>query len=184
MPAGQKDTDGWYPKLEYALQAYLTHELTIRLARRGVIVNREVMIRPTNTAGAGDRADILVETATRLASINGPSADRTAVVIEVKGPWNDELLTSQRTQLAERYLPASKTNTGIYLVGWYPLDQWTSADYKRPKAARHNKDDLNRVLLNQADEIRNELGMGIHPYLLGVSLPERDEPDEDPIATE
>jgi len=166
MPTGQQAADGWSPKLEYALQAYLTHELDIRLARRGVIVNREVMIRPTNTAGAGDRADILVETATRLTSIHGPSADRIAVVIEVKGSWNGEVSTAQRTQLAQRYLPASGTNAGIYLVGWYPLDQWTAADYKRSNAARYNKADLTKVLLDQADEIRNELGMSIHPYLL------------------
>ena len=33
----------------------------------------------------------------------GPTPERIALVIEVKGPWNGELLTSQRKQLAKRY---------------------------------------------------------------------------------
>jgi len=181
MPDGQKVGDGWCPKLEYALQAYLTHELTIRVARRGIIVNREVMVRPTDAAtGAGDRADILVETASRLTSINGPTADRVAVVIEVKGPWNKDLLTSQRTQLAERYLPASKTGTGVYLVGWYPLEQWTPADYKRVRAAHYTRAGLFAELSEQAAAIHNELGMSTDPYVLEVPLPHREMPDDEP----
>lgn len=181
MPPGHKDDDGWYPKLEYALQAYLIHELNIRLARRGIFVNREVMIRPTDAAtGAGDRVDILVETASRLTAVTGPTADRVAVIIEVKGPWNPSLPTSQRTQLAKRYLPAGKTKTGIYLVGWYPLDRWTTVDRKRSVAAHYSKTSLLAELSDQALEIRNELGMDTQPYMLEVHRPHRDVPDDEP----
>jgi len=67
MPKDLQADDGWCPKLEYALQEYLMHELNLRLTRRGIIINREVLVRPTDpTTGAGDQADILVETASRL----------------------------------------------------------------------------------------------------------------------
>ncbi|MEU8819367.1 hypothetical protein [Actinoplanes sp. NPDC048796] len=182
MPAGPKRADGWHPKHEYALQAYLLHELTLRLGRRGIIVNREVMIRPTDAGtGAGDRADILIETATRLTSMNGSTADRIAVVIEVKGSWNKDIRTSQRTQLAERYLPAAKTDTGIYLVGWYPVEQWTTADYRRSQAAHHTRDGLSAVLSEQSADILAGLGKSTLPYLLEIPLPHRDAPEDDPV---
>ena len=53
--------DLWQPKPESALSAYLAHELTLRLRGRGVAVNREVLIKPSNAYGAGERTDIKAE---------------------------------------------------------------------------------------------------------------------------
>jgi hypothetical protein len=49
----------------------------------------------------------------------GPTPERIAVVIEVKGPWNGELLTSQREQLAKRYGVVSLCAS----AGWVGADE-------------------------------------------------------------
>jgi hypothetical protein len=166
--------EAWLPKMEPVLSAYISHELINRLDRRGLAVNREVLVRPTDASGAGDRTDIQVEATMRHDSVDRPTPDRLAVVIEVKGPWNSELKTAQRSQLAARYLPESKTNTGIYLVGWYPLDQWTdTGDYRRARARILNRDQLAVELEDQARDIFAEQSKKITIVLLEIPRPHR-----------
>ncbi|GLX99511.1 hypothetical protein [Herbidospora sp. NBRC 101105] len=43
--------DLWQPKPEAALCAYVAHELRLRMARHGVVVNREVLIQSTDAFG-------------------------------------------------------------------------------------------------------------------------------------
>nr|BFE51183.1 hypothetical protein GCM10017745_46100 [Saccharothrix mutabilis subsp. capreolus] len=130
----------WAPKFEAALSSYLAHELTIRLHGRGIVVNREVLILPRDAYGAGDRTDILVQTTAHTASTDGDqAAGQSTVVIEIKPTWNRDLLQSQEIQLVRRYLPEANTDTGIYLVGYYPLDQWTAQDYRKTHARKPRK---------------------------------------------
>ncbi len=172
---------GWRPKYEYALQAYLAHELTLRLAGQGLIVNREVMVKPTDPlTGAGDRTDILVEATTRTKTTDGTIAYRVAVVVEIKGSWNQQIHTAQQTQLADRYLVAADSSAGIYLIGWYPLEPWTNDDNRKRAAARLSKDSLLASLNEQATDIaRTNAGRTI-PYLLDVHLPQRTLASADP----
>ena len=104
----QPTEDTWRPKPEAALSAYLAHEFALRLTGRGVAVNREVLVLPSSAYGAGDRTDIAVQ-ATLIydpyAATPAAAPDRLVVVVEVKGAWNDGLLSDQRNQLAVRYLP-------------------------------------------------------------------------------
>ena len=104
----------------------------IRLGVRGtdplepaMLSHREVLILPRDAYGAGDRPDVLVQAdATRGDSLptDGPIvAKRLTVAIEIKDAWNRDLMTSQRTQLATRYLPAANTDAGLYLVVCSPL---------------------------------------------------------------
>lgn len=62
-------------------------------------------------------------------------------MIEVKGAWNDELLSSVQTQLADRYLDpedsAYGTSRGIYLMVWFNLEHWSRQDSRREDAARY-----------------------------------------------
>ncbi|WP_432825456.1 hypothetical protein [Dactylosporangium sp. CA-092794] len=168
----------WRPEYEYALQAYLAHELELRLVGRGVIVNREVMVQPTDAlTGAGDRTDILVEVTPRTNTADGRTAARAAVVIEIKGSWNPEVPTAQRTQLADRYIPAARSSAGIYLVGWYPLDSWTKNDCRRTAAARYSKERLLAELSSQAEEIAADGVVSTVPCLLDVNLPVRKQPE-------
>jgi hypothetical protein len=160
-------TDLWLPKPEAALSAYLSHELKQRLERRRITVNREVLVRPTNAYGAGDRTDITIEAPAWL-----DRADRVAAVIEVKGAWNDGLDTDQRRQLAERYLPATPASAGIYLMSWHPPDLWTcTEDDRRRKVARLDPDTLLAERTQQAADIERELGVRTVPILLRIPRP-------------
>jgi hypothetical protein len=53
------------------------------------------------------------------APMKGPTPKRIGVVIEVKGPWNGELLTSQREQLVKRYGVVSLCAS----AGWVGADE-------------------------------------------------------------
>lgn len=162
----------WIPKPEAALSAYLDHELTIRLVDRALAVNREVLVRPTSAFGAGERTDVLIEATLR----EGPSsvlAERLAVVVEIKGSWNRDLLTSQDTQLVARYLVDAGTETGIYLVGWYPLQLWSQnvQDARRAEANRRTPEELDPHLANQAKQIHEATGKRTIPIRIQIERP-------------
>jgi hypothetical protein len=174
LPADTRLKDAWLPKMEPALSAYIAHELVNRLERRGLAVNREVLVRPTDASGAGDRTDIQVEATMRHDAASGPTPHRIAVVIEVKGPWNRELMTAQRDQLARRYLPETKSNTGIYLIGWFPLDQWTYRnDYRRKHVKTFQRNQLAIDLRDQARRISADLAICTIPFLIDIPRPHR-----------
>jgi Transposase domain (DUF772) len=121
------------------------------------------------------RTDIAVQ-ATLIhdpyAATPAAAPDRLVVVVEVKGAWNDGLLSDQRNQLAVRYLPESGSDTGIYVVGWYPVDLWTATgDQRKTKAGRLVREDLERVLAEQAKDITSELARFTHPMVLEVPRP-------------
>jgi hypothetical protein len=83
--------EAWLPKPEAALSAYIAHELSSRLHRRGIAVGREVLVKPTNAYGAGDRTDILVEATANHDPDQGRAPDSFSVIIEIKCPWNKGL---------------------------------------------------------------------------------------------
>ena len=162
----------WRPKPEAALCAYLTHEVRVRLGGQNVFVNREVMVRPTDEYGAGERTDMLVQAVALKPRAREEDAAAATVVIEVKGSWNKGLAESQRTQLADRYMPSVQSTAGIYLVGWFPPSQWDdSTDTRRPTALRLDKQQVAADLLAQAGEIRSSVGVQTIPILLEVPRP-------------
>jgi hypothetical protein len=171
----QPTEDTWRPKPEAALSAYLAHEFALRLTGRGVAVNREVLIQPRSAYGAGDRTDIAVQATVihdPYAATPAAAPERLVVVVEVKGAWNDGLLSDQRNQLAVRYLPESGSDTGIYVVGWYPVDLWTATpDQRKTKARRLVREDVERALNEQAKDITSELRRHTHPVMLEVPRP-------------
>jgi len=173
--ASETAGDLWQPKPEAALSAYLAHELTLRLADRAIVVNREVLVQPTNAYGAGDRTDIKIDAYTvhsRHAAWPATAAPASVtVVIEVKGAWNRDLMTAQRNQLAARYLRQAQTNTGIYLIGWYPIDLWTATGTRRDAAARLNRTQVENDLHEQAARITRDLAVHVLPFLLTIPRP-------------
>lgn len=171
---GRLDQDGWLPKPEASLSGYLAHELTIRLQGRGMAVNREVLVRPTDTYGAGERTDILVEAVTSTSQGDYFRPNRLALVIEVKGAWNPGLLVEQRTQLAERYMPEVNAGAGIYLVGWFPLEQWAAIRQQgRGRAAAHRPAALDALLREQSEQISDDLGHLVMPVRMVFNRPAR-----------
>jgi hypothetical protein len=166
--------DTWRPKPEAALSAYLHHNLKLRLAGKGLAINREVLIRPRDAFGAGDRTDLLLEAvlsgSARAAS--GLSDDRIALVIEVKGSWNAGVLTQQKTQLSDRYLPDSQTQTGVYVVGWYPVELWTAPnDRRKSEAKKLSRPETQAFLQEQSALIAMDLSRNTSPVLLDVIRP-------------
>jgi hypothetical protein len=175
--AGRKpDHELWRPKLEGALSAYLAHELQLRLGGRGLAVNREVLVRPTNAYGAGERTDILVEANLApdvFGGANRFTPSRLAVVIEVKANWSTDLLSAQRDQLAVRYLPEVGTDAGVFLVGWFPPQLWTAPSSSRRLAARRDREEVERQLREQSEEILAGQGVRVSPFILDVPRPHR-----------
>ncbi|MDW8806256.1 hypothetical protein P1P68_16060 [Streptomyces scabiei] len=167
--------DVWRPKPESALCAYLAHELTLRLAGQRVAVNREVLIHPTDPYGAGDRTDILIEALS--SSGEDPSAAAGAnlkLVIEVKGAWNDGILTAQEEQLSGRYLPEARTDAGIFLVGWYPIELWDApGDKRKTRAKKLEPDALLADLQDQAVRLSRADSFDLRPLVITVPRPHR-----------
>jgi hypothetical protein len=145
----------WRPKLEADLSDFLADQLRLRIASRDIIVNREVEIQRLNSLGVGERVDLLIQA---LSSTPETPAENMAVVIEVKGNWNDDLLTAMRSQLADDYLPTVGTSYGIYLVGWFPPQQWDERDQRRrAKAPRYTFEQVKQELVQR----QNSLGQTV-----------------------
>ncbi|WP_321927859.1 NACHT domain-containing protein [Paraburkholderia guartelaensis] len=122
------------PKHEPRLCDWLVGELKDRLSHKGAVVNREVQVRSHNSKGMGERTDILVELATQAKSRNSGNILR--LVIEVKGCWNGELMTSPATQLRDNYMKAYSAAFGIYLVMWFLCDRWTDDDRRKQETRK------------------------------------------------
>ncbi|MFC9664615.1 hypothetical protein ACFVJ5_30645 [Nocardia sp. NPDC127606] len=156
------------PKPEGSFGVYITHELKLRLADRPVVVNREVVVQPTGPGDSGLRPDILVGAISHQSS---EIAATMTVPIEIKGIWHKDVLTAQQGQLLP-YLRMTNSSSGVYLVAWYPLDQWTTAkdNVSRNKTKAHGSaPQLLATLQAQAAEIRRNTGLSITPYVLTVS---------------
>jgi hypothetical protein len=165
-PPGTHRQLRWRPKLEGALGSYLAHELRLRLGRNRVVVNREVVVHPTNEGDAGERPDILIEAGSPdNHTTEGPVI---RIPLEIKGAWHDDVQTAQATQLAH-YIHDLNTTTGVYVVGWYPLEHWDATDdSKRDDARRHRPvDNLSALLQKQAEDIQ-QTGTRTYPYVLTI----------------
>jgi hypothetical protein len=163
----------WRPKPEAALSAFVAHELRLRLVGRGVAVNQEVLVKPTDAKGSGLQPDILIEAVATRSPSYGPGTFRVAA--ELKGSWHDDVLTAQDDQLASQYLPETNTKVGLYIVGWYPLDQWDRNDGPRKKAQRHKSAEaLGAALLEQANELRARRAVVVTPVVLTIPAPALD----------
>jgi hypothetical protein len=173
-PGRTQQEELWRPKNEHALSAYLKDQLQLRLAGRAVVVNREVLVRQTSTSGAGDRVDLLVE-ATALpgvptgADIAESAVGAVRVIVEVKGCWHHQLMTAMRDQLADDYLPEASTNHGLYVVGWFPVDQWNDTDDRRRAATiRRDRDPTAAELERQAAELSQTRGLDLRSVVIEV----------------
>lgn len=129
------DTHSKRPKREETISNYLADELRRRLDQHGVVVNREVQVRPSLSAsGIPERTDLRIDAIEREA---GQPASPLVVPVEVKGNWNQGIVTSIRSQLVDRYMVDLHTSHGVYVVGWFDQESWTTeGDRSRKNAAR------------------------------------------------
>ncbi|MFC8304842.1 NACHT domain-containing protein [Specibacter sp. NPDC057265] len=162
----------WQPKSEAAMCAYLAFALDLHFRNTAVIVNREVMIKPTNHQGAGERTDLYVQSRyINDVGTSGP-ANEAKVVIEVKGSWNAGLLSSQETQLSSRYLSEVDGVAGIYVVFCASPEQWTdTSDHRLTSARRLNLDGVAANLKDQAQQLLVDRGHYVIPILFRMARP-------------
>lgn len=168
----------WRPKVEGTVSTYIAHELNLRLGKRRVVINREVVIRPTDAGDSGERPDIKIDILGTEVGVPNPT--EVTVPIELKGSWHRDVLTAQQTQLAVRYLEDLNTTDGVYLVAWFALEHWNippAKDGRRSKAAKHiSAVELLETLRTQADDIQVATGRRTRPFVMVV--PRATSPDD------
>jgi hypothetical protein len=158
----------WWPKQEEDISDYIARFLRRDLADRGIIINREVQIRRGRRGEMpGQSTDIHVDASPR----EGSQADHygaISLIIEVKGSWNDGLMTDMERQLRDRYMKNNDCRIGIYVVAHFRADRWVSTDDRRAKSDAWNIDELRTQLAEQARELSGS--MVIRSFVLDASL--------------
>lgn len=161
---------GWHPKEEAALANRVARHLRDELETRGVIVNREVKIRWGVPGVKGQQTDIYIDA---FAPRKGGQIDHLAVVVEVKGCWNKEVLTAMAEQLVQRYLRDNNScDHGIYLVGWFIDDGWDTNDSRNADSRRLLPDglDASRALFDEQARTLSRDGKSIKGFVLDARL--------------
>jgi hypothetical protein len=158
----------WWPKQEEDISDYIARFLRRDLADRGIIINREVQIRRGRRGEMpGQSTDIHVDASPR----EGSQADHygaISLIIEVKGSWNDGLMTDMERQLRDRYMKNNDCRIGIYVVAHFRADRWISTDDRRAKSGAWNIDELRTQLAEQARELSGS--MVVRSFVLDASL--------------
>lgn len=148
------------PKEEERLSDYIARQLRGDLQDLGVTLTRESEIRSDQ-----NRTDILIT----VPPTENDEADLLTVVIEVKGAWNDDLLSDLQAQLADRYLDSEDsgydTSCGIYLVVWFDLDRWSSQDSRRADAGRNGPPEK---IASELKEMALSTEYTIEPFILSA----------------
>jgi hypothetical protein len=139
------------PKDEERLSDEIKLHLEQDLAERGIVVNREVVIRRGGGGRRGERTDIHVD-ATVFGSDRG-RYDTVSAIIETKGCWNRELDTAMEDQLVNRYLQDNECHHGLYVVGWFNCQHWDDADQRKARAPRHSIDVARERFEDQASRL-------------------------------
>jgi hypothetical protein len=158
------NTSPYKPKSENEFSNYVARHLRDDLKGRGIIIAREVEIRPSASPGSGERTDIHVDVTVDLQG----RSQTFSVIVEAKGCWNRGLHGGMTDQLARRYLRDNATRTGVFLVGWFQCSIWDSSDYRKSDC---NSDPvpLTSSLASEAAALRAD-GFNIRPILLNCSL--------------
>lgn len=164
---GAGRAERWRPKSEPDVGAWLSERLTERLARSGVVVNREVLVRQTASRGLGLTVDIQADAPATNAQDVEPARCR----IELKGNWNPDLMTAMRSQLADDYLIPDGLDHGIYVTAWFDTQLWNDdSDSRRRRATSLRRDDTEQELTAQAENLL-ELGLQIRSVVMDIPRP-------------
>lgn len=166
--SGRRGAEQWRPRSEPDVGAWLTERLAERLARSGVVVNREVLVRQTSSSGLGLTVDIQADAPAGTAQGIEPARCR----IELKGNWNRDLMTAMRTQLAEDYLLRDNLSHGIYVTAWFDPRLWNDdSDSRRQQAATRARDITEQQLATKAEALL-ELSLQVRSVIIDIPRPE------------
>lgn len=142
------DTKMGQPKTEDEVSDYLASHLKDFITPRSVVVNREVQVRRSRPSGIGERVDLRFD-AIAPATQYSPDREQLTVVAEVKCCWNTDLLTSMRSQLADRYMADVGAKAGIYIVVWFDTESWSLEDSRRRAVAGMERSVIEDLLVEQ-----------------------------------
>jgi hypothetical protein len=159
---------GCRPKTEDEVSDYLKPQLERLL--QAPVVNREVQVQRRRTSGLGDRVDLLVQLLVQAQARAAPH-DLVQVAIEVKGCWNDEVLTAIDEQLVPRYLDNLSGSAGLLLVAWFDPGHWHQPGPWSRHPLRGHRDKLADALQNQANQATESSGYAIGIGILDCSMP-------------
>jgi len=141
------DGSNYWPKSEDEISDIIVSQLNDYFLKKGIIINREVEIRKSYAKGTGQRVDILVQA---IKDIKGVK-EVLSVVVECKGIWNKDLLSSMESQLSDKYLK-NNTECGIYLVYDTFCDSWKAED-RSAKASKNWNTNLEEHFSNQSAKL-------------------------------
>jgi len=127
---------------------YVKRHLQANLGSRGIIANREVVIR------SDERIDIRIDALAHNA--REEIDEQLSLIIEVKGCWNPELMTAMQTQLVDRYLQDNHCQHGLYLIGWFNCNAWDGQDYRKRRAPRMTIEEAQRLFDVQATTLSQQ----------------------------
>ena len=142
---------------------YVKRHLQADLGSRGIIANREVVIR------SDERIDIRIDAVAH--NTREEIDERLSLIIEVKGNWNTELMTAMQTQLVDRYLRDNHCQHGLYLVGWFNCGAWDSRDGRKRRAPRMSMEEVQRLLDEQAVSLSPQVT--VKAMILNAAIRER-----------
>jgi predicted NACHT family NTPase len=155
------------PKDESRFSDFVKNHLDDDLAKRGIIINREVEVRRIKNQGSGERTDIHVDAI--MKKEEGKIHDRITVVVESKGCWHPDLNTAMEKQLVGQYLDEDRCRQGLYLVGWFNCDRWTDEDHRKKQAPKISIEQARRKFERQAEGLSKD-GKTIKAFVLDTSL--------------
>jgi len=143
----------WWPKQEEDISDYVARFLKRDLVDRGIVVNREVQIRRGRRGEmSGQNTDIHVDAVPTEPS-QPVHYGLISLVIEVKGNWNEGLMTDMERQLRDRYMKNSGCRAGLYVVGHFIAKSWRPSDGRRAKSNAWEIGLLRHRLAEQAREL-------------------------------
>lgn len=168
-PALWNETNGFHrPKDEEWFTDYVKQHLQEDLRGRGVILNREVVIRRGEGEGRGERTDLYVDAFVPGSDPEG--AKTVSVIVEAKGCWNAGLNTAMENQLVERYLADNpECRHGLYLVGWFNCPQWDETDHRKQRAPRYSLEEGRERFAEQAETL-SEQGPHVQAVVVNTAL--------------
>jgi hypothetical protein len=73
------------------------------------------------------------------------------------------------TQLADDYLAALRTHNGLYLIAFFPNDQWTAKERKQP-AAGQTRANLQDFYDAQAAQLSERRSLDVRAFVLDCTL--------------
>jgi hypothetical protein len=159
------------PKDEERLSDEVKTHLQADLEQRHIVVNREVVIRPTVPGFQGERLDLKVQAMSH--ERNGQHGDSLTAIIEVKGCWNRELPHAMQTQLCDRYLKENTCQHGLYLMGWFNCAAWDNNDYRISDAQSLAPSlEQARAQFEEQAQALTAGGRTIRSFILNAALPQ------------